>query len=63
MHATHRCVITGAELLYRGIVVGWDLECCESEEWMATNKVDGLERKSKQPFYHVSAMAHSSRVT
>jgi len=38
---------------YRGVVVGWDLQCCESEDWAAANGVEQLSKGEAQPFYHV----------
>jgi hypothetical protein len=38
---------------YRGAVVGWDLACCESEEWGERAGVAGLAAGQQQPFYHV----------
>ena len=40
-------------LVRRGVVVGWDAQCCEVDEWMADNSVAKLSKGSKQPFYHV----------
>ena len=31
-------------------MVGWDLQCCESDEWTETAGMQGL---TAQPFYHV----------
>jgi F-box protein 21 len=33
--------------------VGYDLECLQTEDWMATMGVDDLEGGRSQPFYHV----------
>jgi len=38
---------------YRGVVVGWDAQCCESEEWVATSGAAALPKGTKQPYYHV----------
>ncbi|KAL4444009.1 hypothetical protein ABPG75_011746 [Micractinium tetrahymenae] len=38
---------------YRGVIVGWDLRCCASEEWMQQMGVDRLPGGRSQPFYHV----------
>ena len=38
---------------YRGVIVGLDDECKQSESWMRTNGVGKLSRGWKQPFYHV----------
>eukprot|EP01026_Neomeris_dumetosa_P029319 TRINITY_DN2376_c0_g1_i5.p1 TRINITY_DN2376_c0_g1~~TRINITY_DN2376_c0_g1_i5.p1 ORF type:complete len:256 (-),score=46.72 TRINITY_DN2376_c0_g1_i5:145-912(-) len=37
----------------RGLVVGWDTQCCESEEWSQQNGVKNLKAGSCQPFYHL----------
>lgn len=42
------------QLGYRGVVVGWDMRCCESEEWIAAARVGECGRGIGQPFYHVS---------
>lgn len=39
---------------YRGVVHGWDVLCCESEEWKKQNRVDKLSRGVEQIYYHVS---------
>jgi hemimethylated DNA binding protein len=33
------------------VVVGWDIQCCEDEEWVAAN--GGPALRKDQPFYHV----------
>ncbi|KAI7838253.1 hypothetical protein COHA_007942 [Chlorella ohadii] len=38
---------------YRGVVCGWDLACCESEEWQAAAGVSSLQLGMDQVFYHV----------
>ena len=38
---------------YRGVIVGFDLECTQSEEWMQMMNVEGLTRGRMQPFYNV----------
>ena len=40
---------------YRGVIVGYDRECVQSEAWIRANGVDGLKHGRKQPFYHVLA--------
>ncbi|KAG1670018.1 hypothetical protein FOA52_011174 [Chlamydomonas sp. UWO 241] len=35
---------------FRALVVGFDLQCCESDVWVAAA---GVEGKVQQPFYHV----------
>ena len=40
---------------YRGVIVGYDRECMQSEAWIRANGVDGLKHGRKQPFYHVLA--------
>ena len=47
--------VTHARFKYRGVIVGWDSECKQSEEWCATMKIDDLPLGRKQPFYHVLA--------
>jgi hemimethylated DNA binding protein len=38
---------------YRGVVCGWDLACCESEEWQAAAGINALQQGTEQVFYHV----------
>lgn len=38
---------------YRGLIVGWDHECRQSDEWCETMEVDKLTHGRAQPFYHV----------
>mmetsp|Transcript_25874 Transcript_25874/g.66704 ORF Transcript_25874/g.66704 Transcript_25874/m.66704 type:complete len:499 (+) Transcript_25874:102-1598(+) len=38
---------------YRGLVVGWDAQCCESDEWAEAAGVASLPRGSRQPFYQL----------
>ena len=38
---------------YHGIVVGYDRECTQTEEWCKKNGVDALARGRAQPFYNV----------
>ena len=38
---------------YRGVVVGYDPTCQQSESWMRTMGVDWLKHGRHQPFYHV----------
>jgi len=38
---------------YRGVIVGWDHECKQKEEWCARMKIDALQHGRAQPFYHV----------
>eukprot|EP00878_Enallax_costatus_P002909 GHUV01003103.1.p1 GENE.GHUV01003103.1~~GHUV01003103.1.p1 ORF type:complete len:415 (+),score=115.19 GHUV01003103.1:208-1452(+) len=38
---------------YRGVVVGWDVGCCEDEEWQNVAKVSELKKGLGQPFYHL----------
>lgn len=40
-------------LKYRGVVVGWDAQCCESEEWAEAAGVNQLPKGTKQPFYQL----------
>jgi hypothetical protein len=39
----------------RGLVVGWDYKCCETEEWMQQARVTDL---APQPYYHVCGNKH-----
>ena len=38
---------------FRGVIIGWDCECRQSEEWCNANEVDSLTHGRSQPFYHV----------
>jgi len=38
---------------YRGVVCGWDLGCCESEQWQTRMSVETLTDGIDQPFYHL----------
>ena len=38
---------------YRGVVVGFDRTCQQSEAWMRSMNVDTLKHGRNQPFYHV----------
>jgi hemimethylated DNA binding protein len=38
---------------HRGVVVGWDSECRQSDEWCRTMRVDELPKGRAQPFYAV----------
>ena len=38
---------------YHGIVVGYDRECTQTEDWCKKNGVDALARGRAQPFYNV----------
>lgn len=38
---------------YRGVICGWDLACCESQEWQIMAGVDRLRDGVDQVFYHV----------
>ena len=48
-----RRLFVHAKYNYRGVVVGVDPACMQSEAWMAANGVALLKRGGKQPFYHV----------
>ncbi|EFJ45564.1 hypothetical protein VOLCADRAFT_94016 [Volvox carteri f. nagariensis] len=41
------------QLGYRGVVVGWDSQCCESEDWIAQSKAESLQGGTRQVFYHL----------
>lgn len=38
---------------YRGVVCGWDMECCESEEWRSLTGVSSLVHGTAQIYYHL----------
>ena len=38
---------------YRGVIVGYDSSCQQSEVWMKAMGVDSLKHGRSQPFYHV----------
>jgi len=38
---------------YRGVIIGYDSSCKQSEEWMRSMHVDSLTHGRNQPFYHV----------
>lgn len=38
---------------YQGVIVGWDMTCCEDDEWRERAQVSRLARRENQPFYHV----------
>eukprot|EP01023_Acetabularia_acetabulum_P000188 TRINITY_DN10083_c0_g1_i10.p3 TRINITY_DN10083_c0_g1~~TRINITY_DN10083_c0_g1_i10.p3 ORF type:complete len:348 (+),score=48.51 TRINITY_DN10083_c0_g1_i10:115-1158(+) len=38
---------------HKAVIVGWDRQCCESEEWAKQNKVSDLKAGCCQPFYHL----------
>ena len=38
---------------YRGVVVGWDEECKQTDEWCQSMQIDSLPGGRAQPFYHV----------
>lgn len=46
---------------YKGVIVGWDSHCAQSEAWMWQMGVDRLQRARKQPFYPVLDHSGSSR--
>jgi hemimethylated DNA binding protein len=45
--------VTHKESGYRGVVVGWDRECKQGDEWCKRTGVDELSKGRVQPFYHV----------
>ena len=51
-YATGDCVLH-RKYGYRGVIVGWDDECEQSDEWVSAMRVEELEQGSRQPFYHV----------
>lgn len=42
--------VTHTTLGFRGLVIGWDLCCCETEEWI---EASGAQDLRDSPFYHV----------
>ena len=38
---------------FRGLIVGFDDTCRQTEEWMEAKGVDSLSRGRNQPFYHI----------
>ncbi|KAG2489687.1 hypothetical protein HYH03_011796 [Edaphochlamys debaryana] len=45
--------VTHTQLGYRAVVVGWDAQCCESEDWISQSKADKLKGGIRQVFYHL----------
>jgi len=43
----------------RGVIVGWDRECRQPEEWCKENDVDLLPKGRAQPFYHLLVDRHN----
>ena len=54
MYDLGQCM-THKKYKYRGVVVGWDAQCKQNDEWCEKNLVDTLEHGRNQPFYHVLA--------
>ena len=48
------CVVHG-KYNYRGVIVGSDSSCMQSEAWIRANGVSTLRKGRAQPFYHVLA--------
>ena len=48
-------VVLHVKYNYRGVVVGVDRKCRQSEAWIVSNGVDLLKKGRNQPFYHVLA--------
>lgn len=46
-------LIAHREYGYRGVIVGYDASCQQSEEWMESMGVDSLPGGREQTFYHV----------
>lgn len=46
-------VIVHKKFAYRGVVVGYDPVCMQSDEWCSQMNVDQLSKGRRQPFYHV----------
>ena len=44
----------------RGVIVGWDCQCRQPEEWIKSNNIDALPNGRAQPFYHVLLHANAS---
>lgn len=38
---------------FRGVIIGWDFECKQNEEWCRANSIDSLPNGRRQPFYRV----------
>ena len=45
---------------YRGVIVGYDKTCQQSEAWIRSMGVDSLTHGRNQPFYHVLADTHTA---
>lgn len=43
----------GGDKAWRGVICGFDTECCESADWRRDAGVADLPGGDKQPFYHV----------
>ncbi|GMH38497.1 hypothetical protein BSKO_06381 [Bryopsis sp. KO-2023] len=41
------------DLGYRGVICGWDVLCCESDEWKKRVGLESLQCGAEQIFYHV----------
>ena len=39
---------------FKGVICGWDVQCCESSVWQKDSGVEALSAGTNQPFYHVS---------
>lgn len=45
--------VTQKDKGYKGVVFGWDVLCCETDEWKQKNSVETLKNGVEQIFYHV----------
>lgn len=48
-------------LQYNAIIVGWDVECAASEQWISQMRVRDLPRGQHQSFYHALVEDESTR--
>lgn len=44
---------------YQAVIIGWDMECEASEQWMSHMSVDDLASGRHQSFYHVLYVFHT----
>jgi len=55
-----QCMTHRKHVGMRGVIVGWDRECRESDEWCAANGIDALPKGRAQPFYQVLVHEHDA---
>ena len=46
---------------YYAVIIGWDVECRASDQWMSQMRVHDLARGKQQSFYHVLVEDRSTR--